>query len=296
MEQFFANFPISFSQHDVVSGVEQAQFESKQAVADVNILKKLFSYIDLTSLNSNDSAFSIREFCEKVNNFHQHFPDFPSVAAVCVYPVFSPVLKVSLTAENVRKAVVAGCFPSSQTFTDVKVMEVKKAINFGVNEVDVVISVGEFLDENYEFILEEIRMIKDATKDAHLKVILETGLMTDYQHIWRASLLAMDAGADFIKTSTGKTSVSATPQAAYVMLCAIKAYYKQTGKKVGFKPAGGISLPEDALVYYCLVRNILGEEWLTPDLFRIGASRLANALLTDVASIQAGNEKLISYF
>ena len=184
MEQFIANFPISFSQHDVVSGVEQAQFESKQAVADVNILKKLFSYIDLTSLNSNDSAFSIREFCEKVNNFHQHFPDFPSVAAVCVYPVFSPVLKVSLTAENVRKAVVAGCFPSSQTFTDVKVMEVKKAINFGVNEVDVVISVGEFLDENYEFILEEIRMIKDATKDAHLKVILETGLMTDYQHIW----------------------------------------------------------------------------------------------------------------
>lgn len=296
MEQFFANFKIPFSSQQLDETVAVAKQQAAEMLSDVDVLKKMFGCIDLTSLNTTDSAFSIREFCDRVNRFSAQYPSMPQVAAVCVYPVFAPVLKGSLTAQGVKKAVVAAGFPSSQAFTDIKVMEVRKAIDFGVDEVDVVISVGEFLDENYEFILEEIRMIKDAMGDTHLKVILETGLLPDPSAIWRASLLAMEGGANFIKTSTGKSPVSATPEAALVMLNAIAAFRKVTGKKVGFKPAGGIVTPMDAAIYYALVKNILGDEWLSSDWFRIGASRLANNLLTDISSIESGSKLEVSYF
>lgn len=296
MEQFFANYPISFSESTLSDAVALSKRQASDLIDDVVVLKNLFGCIDLTTLNTNDSAFSVREFCERVNLFPEHFPSMPNVAAVCVYPVFAPVLRTSLKAVNVKKAVVAAGFPSSQTFSDIKVLEVKRVVDFGVDEVDIVISVGEFLDENYEFILEEIRMIKDASGNAHVKVILETGLLPDIQSIWRASLLAMEGGADFIKTSTGKTSVSATPEAAFVMLNAIRAFYNETGRKVGFKPAGGIVKPEEAAVYYALVQNVLGDLWLNPELFRIGASRLANNLLTNICAIESGEMKEVGYF
>ena len=296
MEQFFANFKIPFTTQQLNESVALAKQQAGELIGDINVLKKIFGCIDLTSLNTSDSAFSIRGFCERVNRFPAQFPSMPQVAAVCVYPVFAPVLKVSLTAKEVKKAVVAAGFPSSQAFTDIKVMEARKSVDFGVDEIDVVISVGEFLDENYEFILEEIRMIKDAIGDTHLKVILETGLLPDASAIWRASLLAMEGGANFIKTSTGKSPVSATPEAAYVMLNAIDSFFKVTGKKVGFKPAGGIVTPVDAAIYYALVKNILGDEWLPSDWFRIGASRLANNLLTDISSIESGSKLEVAYF
>ena len=248
-------------------------------------LEKVFSCIDLTTLNTSDSANSVQEFCDKVVAFHRDFPDMPLVAAVCTYPVFASVLKARLRDLDVGKAAVSAGFPSSQTFLDVKMMETSKALEMGANEIDVVISAGEFLEGNYEFVMEEISNIKSVTKDNHLKVILETGILSSAEKIWDASIIAMEAGADFIKTSTGKTSPAATPEALWTMAHAVKAYHAQTGKAVGLKPAGGISTSDDALVYYCLVKDVLGDEWLTPSRFRIGASRLANHLLEDMAEL-----------
>ncbi len=296
MEHFFANFKKDFDINEVQSSVAAIKAELLTHEIDVNDLSLMFNCIDLTSLNSDDSTYLIKEFCEKANDFGIEFPNYKSVAAVCVYPVFAPVLKTSLKYPGIKKAVVAGGFPSSQTFTDIKVAETKRAIEFGADEIDMVISIGEFLDENYEFILEEIRMIKEASKNAHLKVILETGLLSDPEVIWKASLLAMEGGADFIKTSTGKTTVSATPEAAYIMCQAIKAFYKQSGKKIGFKAAGGISTSTDAIVYLEIVRRVLGSEWANNELFRIGASRLANQLLSDLKTIETGTAQTIHYF
>lgn len=296
MEQFFADFKMSISEADKTATIQKVSAQYDAMSSDLNILKDLFSCIDLTSLNTNDSAFTIKEFCDKVNGFSAAFPDMPTIAAVCVYPVFSPVLKNSLKALGVKRAVVSAGFPSSQTFTDIKVAESRKAVDFGVDELDIVISVGEFLDGNYEFILEEIKMINEVKGKAHLKVILETGLLPDTDSIWRASLLAMEGGADFIKTSTGKVAVSATAEAAYVMLHAIKAFHVQTGKKVGFKPAGGIVTTKDALLYYGLVNEILGPDWLNNHFFRLGASRLANNLLTDMAALSNPGAAAVSYF
>lgn len=296
MEQFFANYPLPFNETDIASSLDAIRMQNSQVQFSSDVLKSVFSCIDLTTLNTADSAFSVREFCNKVNRFTDTFPSMSNVAAVCVYPVFAPVIKSSLVAPGVKRAVVAAGFPSSQTFTDIKVLEIRKAVDFGVDEVDVVISVGEFLDGNHEFILEEIRLIRDAAGEAHLKVILETGLLPDIQSIWRASLLAMEAGADFIKTSTGKSPVSATPEAAFVMLRAIRAFGVVTGKKVGFKPAGGIVTPADALLYYSLVSEILGDAWLNPQWFRIGASRLANHLLTEIQLLESGKRNEIAFF
>lgn len=296
MEQFFANFKMSFDDASRQATLSKINAQIDELSANTDVLKFLFSCIDLTSLNTDDSAFTIKEFCERVNQFPSKFPQMPQVAAVCVYPVFSPVLKNSLKVEGVNKAVVAAGFPSSQTFTDIKVAETRKAVDFGVDEVDIVLSVGEFLDGNYEFILEEVKMVKDVMGSAHLKVILETGLLPDMDAIWKASLLAMEGGADFIKTSTGKVAVSATPEAAFVMLHAIKAFAAQTGRKIGFKPAGGIVNTRDALVYYALVKEILGDAWLNNHLFRIGASRLSNHLLTDIELLETGASQGVKYF
>lgn len=249
-------------------------------------LKSIFSFIDLTTLNNTDSASLVQEFCEKLPAFKKEFPDMPMVAAVCVYPVFASVLKARLKDLDVKRATVSAGFPSSQTFLDLKVLETKKALDFGANEIDIVISVGEFLEGNYEFVMEEIKSIKSVVGDKYLKVILETGALSTAENIWEASLIAMEAGADFIKTSTGKMKPAATPEAAWVMVHAIKAYYENTGKVIGIKAAGGISTTDDALVYYSMVKDVLGEDWLTPERFRIGASRLANNLMNDLAAFK----------
>jgi deoxyribose-phosphate aldolase len=296
MEQFFNDYPIRFTEVDGEKLIAEIRNKIDNQEYDVDVLKLLFSCIDLTSLNTTDSAFSIREFCEKVNGFSAQFPAMPNVGAVCVFPVFAPVLKNSLKVNSVNRAVVAGGFPSSQTFTDLKVDETMKAVDFGANEIDMVISVGEFLDENYEFVMEEVRMIKEAAGEAHVKVILETGALESSENIWKASLLAMEGGGDFIKTSTGKIPVSATPEAAYVMLQAIKSFHTKKGVMTGFKPAGGVVTTKDALMYYFLVKEILGEKWLNNKWFRLGASRLANNLLSDIQTIEKGEPVTVTYF
>jgi deoxyribose-phosphate aldolase len=246
------------------------------------ILAACIGHMDLTSLNSTDTKSKIEKMVEKVNNFPINYPKYPSVAAICVYPNFAEVVKKKLNSQDVKIAVVAGVFPSSQSFPEVKIEECRIAVEKGANEVDIVLSLSHFLEGEFELAAKEISSIKKAIAPAHLKVILETGALSTPEAIEKASVLAMEAGADFIKTSTGKMEPAATPQAAIVMCRAIKEYYRKTGKKVGFKPAGGIATPHDAILFYAIVDTILGEEWLNPELFRLGASRLANNLLTEL--------------
>ena len=246
------------------------------------VKKFLFNCIDLTTLKTEDSEESVLKFTERVNDFENEYPDLKNVAAICVYPCFAKIVSQSLEVEDVNIACVAGGFPSSQTFTEVKVAETALALADGATEIDIVIPVGKFLSGDYEGMCDEIEEIKSVCGDRHLKVILETGALKSASNIWKASILAMYSGADFIKTSTGKQEPAATPEAAYVMCKAIKAYYEKTGRKVGFKPAGGINSVNDALVYYTIVKEVLGEEWLNNELFRIGTSRLANLLLSDI--------------
>jgi deoxyribose-phosphate aldolase len=296
MNQLIEKYPMTFTTEELEQDIAQIHQSIEENSKNSEILKLLFSCIDLTTLNTTDSSYSVNEFVEKVNQFQKDYPDLPNVAAICVYPVFAPVLKSSLKAKGVNKAVVSAGFPSSQTFTDIKKLETIKAIEFGVDEVDVVIAVGEFLEGNYEFVFEELIMLKEAMGKTHLKVILETGALTKYEDIWIASILAMEAGADFIKTSTGKMQPAATPEAVYVMTKAVASYYDKKAKKVGLKPAGGISTAQDALVYYGIVKNNLGEEWLNNELFRLGASRLANNLLSDILSLDKGTRQEINFF
>lgn len=246
------------------------------------ILAACIGHMDLTSLNSTDTKSKIEKMVEKVNNFLVNFPKYPSVAAICVYPNFAEVVKKKLNSQDVNIAVVGGVFPGSQSFLEVKIEECRIAVEKGADEVDIVLSLSHFLEGEYELAAKEISSIKKAIAPAHLKVILETGALSTPESIEKASVLAMEAGADFIKTSTGKMEPAATPEAAIVMCRAIKEHYRKTGKKVGFKPAGGISTPQDAILYYAIVDTILGEEWLNPELFRLGASRLANNLLTEL--------------
>ena len=249
---------------------------------DSDILKKIFSLIDLTTLSERDNAENVRQMCEKVNLMVEAYPSMPNVAAICIYPELVPVVVEHLENPLVNVASVGGGFPSSQTFTEIKLREIELALELGADEIDIVLPVGKFLLGDYELIQEEIKVIKDLLGTRHLKVILETGSLADYSLIRKASFLAMISGADFIKTSTGKISVGATPEAFTVMCIAIKDYYNKTGRKIGIKPAGGISDPETALHYYKIVEHILGDEWLNPDRFRIGASRLANRIMASV--------------
>ena len=246
------------------------------------VKKFLFNCIDLTTLNTTDSDESVMRFTEKVNRFDDEFPDLKNVAAICVYPNFAQVVKDTLEVEGINIACVSGGFPSSQTFTEVKIAETAMALADGADEIDIVINVGNFLGGNYEEMCQEIEELKQTCRDAHLKVILETGALKTASNIKKASLLSIYSGADFIKTSTGKSEPAATLEAAYVMCQAIKEYYEQTGTMIGFKPAGGISTTADAVKYYCVVKEVLGEKWLTNEYFRIGASRLANNLLSDI--------------
>ncbi|MDD3273582.1 MAG: deoxyribose-phosphate aldolase [Bacteroidales bacterium] len=253
------------------------------------VLTSCLGIIDLTSLNSTDTASKIELMIDKVNNFTSNFEEYPSVAAICVYPNFASTVKKRLLNKSIQIAVVGGVFPSSQSFLSVKVDECKIAVAQGADEVDIVLSLSHFIAGEFEEAAKEIREIKKAIGEVHLKVILETGALSP-EEIEKASMLAMEAGADFIKTSTGKMEPAATPEAALIMCKAIKEYHSKTGRKVGFKPAGGIVTPEDAILYYAIVDTILGKEWLNPKYFRLGASRLANNLLTNLEN------KTVNYF
>ena len=242
----------------------------------------LFSCIDLTTLKCTDSEESVLKFTEKVNEFDEKYPDLKNVAAICVYPNFAKIVSDTLQVENVGIACVSAGFPSSQTFQEIKVAETAMAIHDGATEIDIVLSVGKFLSGDYESVCDEIQELKNVCGDKHLKVILETGALKSAENIKKASILSIYSGADFIKTSTGKESPAATPEAAYVMCSTIKEYYQKTGRKIGFKPAGGINTVYDALVYYTIVKELLGEEWLTNELFRLGTSRLANLCLSEI--------------
>ena len=248
----------------------------------LDVKKFLFNCIDLTTLKCTDSEESVMEFTKRVNAFDDEHPDLKNVAAICVYPNMAEIVHDTLEADRVKIACVSGGFPSSQTFTEVKVAETAMALHAGADEIDIVIPVGKFLSGDYEGMCDEIQELKDVCGEKHLKVILETGALGSAENIKKASILAMYSGADFIKTSTGKEKPAATPEAAYVMCQAIKEYFLETGRKVGFKPAGGINTVHDAVVYYTIVKELLGKEWLTNELFRLGTSRLANLLLSDI--------------
>lgn len=246
--------------------------------------------MDLTTLNSSDTEERVATFAKKVNNFKNQFPDYPTPAAICVYPNLGKCVKENLTAPNVNVAVVAAVFPNAQSFLEVKALECKMAVESGADEVDIVLALNSFLAGNLEKAANEIRTIKGVVGEKHLKVILETGALATPEKIAAASFLAMESGADFIKTSTGKQEPAATPMAAIVMCECIKAYYEKTGKKIGFKPAGGMVAAKDAICYYAIVDTILGKEWLNKELFRLGASRLANNLLGEL------EQKTVSYY
>lgn len=248
-----------------------------------HLLMDILNLVDLTSLNTTDNKSNIIHLTGRINSFQSRFTNIPNVAAICVYPNFVSVVKEKLTAKNVKIASVAGAFPTSQTFRSIKLSECKMAIDAGADEIDIVIPVGAFLGNDYEMVADEIREVKEAVGDRILKVIVESGLLLDSELIFKASMIVMDAGADFIKTSTGKTNISATPETAFVMCRAVADFYSETGIKVGFKAAGGISSHEDALMYHQIVNHCLGTDWLNNKLFRIGASRLANNILSEIA-------------
>ncbi len=241
-----------------------------------------FNSVELTTLKTTDSEESVLKFVEKVNKFDDCYPELGNVATVCVYPNFAKICHETLENENVEIACVAACFPSSQSFQEIKIAEVALALKDGATEIDIVQPVGKFLSGDYESLFDEIQEIKDVCGDRKLKVILETGCLSTASNIKKASILAMYSGADYIKTSTGKLEPAATPEAAYVMCNAIKEYYKETGIQIGFKPAGGMKTVKDVLTYYTIVKEVLGEKWLNNTMFRLGTSSVANKLLSEI--------------
>ncbi|MDR0422455.1 MAG: deoxyribose-phosphate aldolase [Proteiniphilum sp.] len=273
-----ANHPFTLTDEEVSTKVNNLLAEKYDENNNRDVYKRLYSCIDLTSLNSTDSNEGIWNFTEKVNRFDGAYPDMENVAAICVYPNFARTVKEALTAD-VKIACVAGGFPSSQTFGEIKVAEAALAVADGADEIDVVINVGKFLDAEYEEMCEELTEIKEACRHARLKVILETGALRNVRDIHNAAILSLYSGADFLKTSTGKGYPGASPEAAYVMCQAIHSYRAKTGRKIGVKMSGGIASAEDAVKYYTIVKEILGGEWCNNTLFRLGASRLADVLL-----------------
>ncbi len=246
------------------------------------VKKFLMGSVELTSLHTTDSEESILAMTERVNDFDSAYPELPHVATICVYPCFANIVAQSLEVDGVEVAVVSGAFPSSQTFMEVKTIETALAIKDGATNVDIVMPVGKFLSGDYEGLCDDINELKQTCGEVPMKVILETGDLKTASNIKKAAILSMYAGADYIKTSTGKEKVSATPEAAYVMCQAIKEYYDETGIQIGFKPAGGINTVMDAIIYYTIVKEVLGKKWLTNYYFRLGTSRLANLLLSEI--------------
>lgn len=277
-EEAFGKYNCHLHDEEVHAAVARLLENKKAQYNTPEVLQELLSTVELTTLTVTDSKESVMRFTEKVNAFSEAHPELPHIATICVYPNFAGIVSETLEVEGVEVACVSGGFPSSQTFQEIKVAETALALHEGATEIDMVLSVGAFLEGDYETCADEIAEMKAVCGEYDLKVILETGALQTAENIKRASILAIYAGADFIKTSTGKISVSATPEAAYVMCQTIKEYYKETGVKIGFKAAGGVSTVDDALTYYTIVRELLGKEWIDENLFRIGTSRLANLL------------------
>lgn len=273
---------VTTSDEQVAADVAKILADELEQNRTPQVLKLLFNCIDLTTLNATDSPVSVARFTERVNDFESEHGDLPNVAAICVYPNFAQVVRTVLEVSDVRIACVSGGFPSSQTFPEVKVAETALAVEGGADEIDIVLNVGNFLDGDWEEVCDEIQELKHSCRNAHLKVILETGALKTAENIRAASILAMYSGADFIKTSTGKGYPGASLEAAYVMCLCIKEYFEATGTMIGFKPAGGVSTTNDALAYYTIVKHVLGDKWLNNRYFRLGASRLANNLLGDI--------------
>ena len=262
-----------------VARIREAALRNRQR----EVYKFCYSTIDLTTLSCNDSVTSVTEFARKTVAFYEQYPHLPNVASICVYPAFVETVGVAVDGTPMRITSVGGGFPASQTFLEVKALEVAMAVENGADEVDIVLNVGRMLTGEYDEAANEVEAIRsEMDPDVVLKVIIESGALKTPELIRKASLLSMFAGADFVKTSTGKIDVAATPEAAVVMCQAIRDFHEKTGRKVGFKAAGGVRTPEDAALYYTIVEEILGREWLTPELFRIGASSAANNLLTAI--------------
>lgn len=281
MKWLLGNVDREFPEGEVEQAVA-AIIEKSGELKTQKFYELALSCIDLTTLNSTDNQIQGEKFALNVTGFADKFPGLPNVAAICVYPTIIESVKDNLEAPGVKLASVCAGFPSSQTFFDVKVMETQMCIAKGATEIDIVLNLGNFLSGDFSAVMQEISILKKTCGDVHLKVILETGALKSYAKIWKASYLAMQAGADFIKTSTGKLEPAATPEAAWVMCSAIKNYYEKTGVKIGFKAAGGIVETSDVIKYIAIVKEVLGEEWLNSKLFRIGASRLANNLLSSI--------------
>ena len=282
-EEVLAKYNLEISDADVQAAVKNLIANKVPENDTVEVKKFLMGSIELTTLSCTDSDTSVMAFTERVNAFDNTYPDLPHVATICVYPCFAEVVKDTLEVDGVEIVCVSGSFPSSQTFSEVKVAETALAIKDGATEIDIVMPVGKFLSGDYEGVCEDITELKNVCgKDVPMKVILETGCLKTAQNIKKASILSMYAGGDYIKTSTGKEKVSATPEAVYVMCQAIKEYYDATGIQIGLKPAGGINTVMDAITYYTIVKEVLGEKWLTNKWFRLGTSRLANIFLSEV--------------
>ena len=281
-EQTFAKYDLNLDDEKVARQVEILLKEHLEENNTVEVKKFLLNSVELTTLKTTDSEESVLKFVEKVNEFDDKYPELGHVATVCVYPNFAKICHDTLENEEVEIACVSGSFPSSQTFIEVKVAETALAIKDGATEIDIVMPVGKFLSEDYEGVADDIAELKAVCGDKKMKVILETGCLKTASNIKKASILSMYAGADYIKTSTGKLEPAATPEAAFVMCKAIKEYYEKTGIQIGFKPAGGMKTVKDALTYYTIVKEVLGEKWLTNQWLRLGTSSLANKLLSDI--------------
>ena len=283
-QQAIASFSVPTDDAVIAQEVSQLLAQHVDENRKNEVYQFMLNCIDLTTLSSTDTQSSVRKFVQRVNDFDNNYPQYKNVAAICTYANFADVVRNALDVDAVKVAVCSANFPSSQAHLEVKTAETALAIADGADEVDIVFNLGLYFDNNYEDLCDEISEIKQACGDKHLKVILETGALKTAEHIRNASVLAMYSGADFIKTSTGKIYDGASVEAAYVMCRCIKEYYEKHGVMIGFKASGGISTTEDAIKYYTIVKEVLGEKWLTNEYFRIGASRLANALFIDITN------------
>ena len=282
IEEALKKYNLDISDEQVSEAVKKIIAEKVPQNDTLEVKKFLMGSVELTTLKTTDSETSVMAFTEKVNKFDETYPTLPHVATICVYPKFAKVVAETLEVDGVEIACVSGSFPSSQSLIEVKTVETSLAIKDGATEIDIVMPVGSMLEGDYETVVDEIQQQKEACGEHDMKVILETGMLQTAKNIKIASLLSMYAGADYIKTSTGKEKPAATPEAAYVMCQAIKEYYDETGIMIGFKPAGGLNTVMDALIYYTIVKEVLGEKWLTNKFLRLGTSRLANLLLSEV--------------
>jgi deoxyribose-phosphate aldolase len=282
LEEALSKYNLEISDQEVNEAVKKIIAEKVHENDNLEVKKFLMGSVELTTLKTTDSDESVMAFTERVNQFEEAYPTLPHVATICVYPRFAKIVSETLEVEGVEVACVSGSFPSSQALIEVKTVETALAVKDGATEIDMVLSVGAFLSGDYETVCDEIRQMKEACGEKKMKVILETGCLKTAANIKTASILSMYSGADYIKTSTGKLEPAATPEAAYVMCQAIKEYYDETGIQIGFKPAGGLNSVMDALIYYTIVKEVLGEKWLTNQWFRMGTSRLANLLLSEV--------------